>query len=72
MICHKIGIPPISIIGFGLKTDSSEMRDPKPPANNTTFMLKRCFIMTFVATWQNENSFSFALAAPKVLKFVNS
>lgn len=22
--------------------------------------------MTFVATWQNENEFSFALAAPKV------
>ena len=35
MMCHKIGISPISIIGFGLKADSSDMRVPKPPARIT-------------------------------------
>ena len=37
MICHKIGNPPISIIGFGRRCDSSLMRVPKPPARITTF-----------------------------------
>ena len=38
IICHKMGMPPISIIGLGLYSDSSEIRVPKPPASNTTFM----------------------------------
>ena len=35
MICHRIGRPPISIIGFGFMWDSSLMRVPKPPARIT-------------------------------------
>jgi len=38
MICQRIGRPPISIIGLGLKADSSDMRVPKPPARMTTFI----------------------------------
>src|ERR1700743_2519413 len=38
MICQRIGRPPISTIGFGLTVVSSEIRLPKPPANNTTFI----------------------------------
>ena len=37
-MCHRIGRPPISIIGLGLRCVSSEMRVPKPPANKTHFM----------------------------------
>lgn len=38
MICHKIGAPPISIIGFGLKWLSSLILVPNPPAKITTFI----------------------------------
>ena len=38
MICQRIGMPPISIIGFGLNWLSSLMREPKPPARRTTFV----------------------------------
>jgi hypothetical protein len=38
MICHRMGLPPISIIGFGLSDDSSDIRVPLPPANITTFI----------------------------------
>lgn len=37
-MCQRIGIPPISIIGLGRIVDSSEIRVPLPPANNTTFI----------------------------------
>ena len=37
-MCHKIGLPPISIIGFGFKPVSSDNRVPKPPARITVFM----------------------------------
>ena len=33
-----MGISPISIIGFGLCTDSSEILEPNPPARITTFI----------------------------------
>ena len=38
MICHKIGLPPISTIGFGFKWLSSLIRVPNPPARITTFI----------------------------------
>lgn len=38
MICHKTGLPPISIMGFGLNSLSSEIRVPAPPAKSTTFI----------------------------------
>src|SRR5581483_11305593 len=38
MMCHRMGRPPISIIGFGLRWLSSEMRVPRPPARITVFM----------------------------------
>lgn len=37
-MCQKIGLPPISIIGFGLEEPASEIRAPKPPARVTPLM----------------------------------
>ncbi len=37
MICHKIGMPPISIKGLGLTNVSSLIRVPNPPAKITAF-----------------------------------
>src|SRR3984893_16879449 len=37
MMCQRIGWPPISTIGFGLTSVSSERRVPRPPARMTTF-----------------------------------
>ena len=39
MMCHRIGRPPISIIGLGRRWLSSEMRVPSPPARMTAFMI---------------------------------
>src|SRR2546427_377392 len=38
MMCQMIGWPPISTMGFGLVSVSSERRVPSPPARMTTFM----------------------------------
>src|SRR5436189_6179619 len=40
MMCHRMGRPPISTIGFGLISVSSESRVPSPPARMTAFMAK--------------------------------
>ena len=37
IMCHNKGFSPISIIGFGLRCVSSEIRVPNPPARITTF-----------------------------------
>jgi hypothetical protein len=37
MMCQRIGRPPISTIGFGRVSVSSERRVPKPPARITAF-----------------------------------
>ena len=37
IICHIIGKPPISIMGFGKLAVSSPRRDPRPPASIITF-----------------------------------
>lgn len=37
MMCHSIGRPPTSIMGFGRKWDSSLIRVPNPPARMTVF-----------------------------------
>lgn len=42
MMCHRIGRPPISIIGFGRATDSSLIREPSPPARMTAFIFLLC------------------------------
>ena len=44
MMCHKIGRPPISTIGFGFRCVSSESRVPRPPASRTAFI-------RFVLAW---------------------
>src|SRR3972149_12240252 len=41
MMCQRIGRPPISTIGFGLRVVSSESRLPSPPARITAFMVFR-------------------------------
>jgi len=38
MMCHNIGFPPISTIGFGILTVASLNLDPKPPAKITAFI----------------------------------
>src|SRR5262249_53216319 len=38
MMCHRIGLPPFSIIGLGLRWLSSLILVPFPPANITTFI----------------------------------
>jgi hypothetical protein len=38
MMCQRIGLAPISIIGFGLEPVSSLIREPRPPARMTAFM----------------------------------
>src|SRR5215217_397803 len=38
MMCHRIGLPPISTMGLGRKTVSSERRVPNPPAKITAFI----------------------------------
>jgi hypothetical protein len=37
-MCQRIGLPPISTIGFGLTAVSSLILVPIPPARMTTFM----------------------------------
>src|SRR5947207_2080448 len=39
MMCHRIGLPPISTMGLGLVSVSSESRLPTPPARIATFTL---------------------------------
>ena len=41
MMCQRIGLPPISIIGLGRGSVSSLMRVPKPPARMTAFTAAR-------------------------------
>ena len=38
MMCQRIGLPPISTIGFGRTSVSSLIRVPRPPARMTAFM----------------------------------
>src|SRR4051812_49287361 len=38
MMCQRIGLPPISTIGFGRIWDSSLILVPRPPASMTTFI----------------------------------
>src|SRR5476651_461175 len=39
MMCQRIGMPPISTIGLGRASVSSERRVPRPPARSTAFIL---------------------------------
>lgn len=39
MMCQRIGLPPISTIGFGFVAVSSLMRVPRPPAKSTALTL---------------------------------
>src|SRR5580693_1027787 len=38
MMCHRIGRPPTSTIGFGRNSVSSRRRVPNPPHRTTTFI----------------------------------
>src|SRR4051794_8369172 len=40
MMCHKMGRPPTSTIGFGRNSVSSRRRVPRPPHRITTFTEK--------------------------------
>jgi hypothetical protein len=44
-MCHKIGFPPISTIGFGREELSSAIRVPKPPARMTAFITPNSFLI---------------------------
>lgn len=39
MMCHRMGRPPISIIGLGRMVVSSDRRVPRPPARITAFIV---------------------------------
>jgi hypothetical protein len=56
MICHRIGRPPISTIGFGRMTVSSLRRVPAPPASNTAFIE-----VAYIRNHANSTSFSAGL-----------
>ena len=45
MMCHKIGLLPISIMGLGFKWVSSLSRVPSPPAKITAFIAHRHFLV---------------------------
>ena len=38
MMCQRIGLSPIGIIGFGIRAEVSPIRRPRPPQKMTTFM----------------------------------
>src|SRR4051794_22511364 len=42
MMCHRIGLPPISTIGLGRTVVSSLRRVPNPPARMTVFIRPCC------------------------------
>jgi hypothetical protein len=46
-----MGLSPISIIGFGFRCVSSEMRVPKPPAKMTTFKQHPLVVFLWPAKW---------------------
>ena len=54
-MCQRIGLPPISIMGFGLKTLSSAMRVPRPPARITTFISIFPFYRPFDSAAYNQS-----------------
>ena len=43
MMCQRIGLPPISTIGFGRTVVSSLSRVPMPPARMTVFIRWRAY-----------------------------
>src|SRR5689334_10176007 len=49
MMCHRIGRPPISTIGFGRNSVSSRNRVPSPPHRMTTF------IESLPTFWQHQS-----------------
>src|SRR5579863_536790 len=49
MMCHKMGRPPISTMGFGRNSVSSRKRVPNPPHKMTTFIL---ILQTFSSSRQ--------------------
>src|SRR3954451_9424687 len=49
MMCQRIGLPPISIIGFGLTGVSSLRREPRTPARITAFTSGRVVCAANVA-----------------------
>jgi hypothetical protein len=44
MMCHKIGLPPISTIGLGRISVSSANLVPRPPARMATIMAQLLFV----------------------------
>ena len=57
-MCHIIGFPPISIIGFGFRSDSSEILVPKPPAKITAFnifTIKKILLLIRICIYSNSS-----------------
>src|SRR5216117_2860164 len=76
MMCQRIGLPPISIIGLGLRWDSSLIRVPRPPARITAFILSplvrhraqpSCIKLLQAFRIKRSTPFMALLATPKVL-----
>ena len=53
---------PISIMGFDLKTNSSLIREPNPPANNTPFINFNSFVYALLSRLGNAQT-SLALSS---------
>src|SRR4051812_47946725 len=62
MRCHRMGLPPISIIGLGRISVSSERRVPKPPAKITTFTASSSRV------WRVKNVRTISVAPTRRLK----
>src|SRR5215210_3488174 len=55
MMCHKIGRPPISTMGFGLRVVSSDIRVPSPPARMTAFTILARLLLKAMVVPQNKS-----------------
>src|ERR1700687_1119647 len=62
MICQRIGLPPISTMGLGRDTVSSEILVPRPPARMTAFII---LIFPFLPTILSSDEFRDTLAGDR-------
>src|SRR4249919_2948410 len=65
MMCQRIGLPPISTIGFGRTSVSSANLEPSPPARIPTFTAPRPLRDGRAASWMSTSSEVFQ---PKALE----
>ena len=67
-MCHNIGLPPISTIGFGFNSVSSDNLVPSPPANITTFIFNPYYLLIIFSINKlvTPNSFILSFASVNV------